>query len=83
MRVQQTPPGHTPVRQGRDQGHRDSISELVGDLVESAIEVVLTDAGISFRKTKRAERITGFDQTPDFIVPDEFNPQIVIEAKAY
>ena len=22
-----------------------------------------------------------FDQTPDFIVPDEFNPQIVIEAK--
>jgi hypothetical protein len=62
-------------------GHRDSISELVGDLVESAIEVVLTDAGISFRKTKRAERITGFDQTPDFIVPDEFNPRIVIEAK--
>ena len=62
-------------------GHRDSISELVGDLVESAIEVVLTDAGISFRKTQRAERLTGFDQAPDFIVPDEFNPQIVIEAK--
>src|SRR5207253_5332648 len=36
---------------------------------------------ISFRKTKRAERITGFDQAPDFIVPDEFNPQIIIEAK--
>ena len=79
--MQQTPPGHTPVRQGRYQGHRDSISELVGDLVESAIEVVLTDAGISFRKTKRAERVIGFDQTPDLIVPDEFNPQIVIEAK--
>ena len=62
-------------------GHRDSISELVGDLVESAIESVLTTAGISFRKTKRAERVLGFDQTPDFIVPDEFNPQIVIEAK--
>ena len=79
--MQQTPPGHTPVRQGRYQRHRASISELVGDLVESAIEVVLTDAGISFRKTKRAERVIGFDQTPDFIVPDEFNPQIVIEAK--
>ena len=36
---------------------------------------------ISFRKTKRAERIAGFDQAPDFIVPDEFNPQIIIEAK--
>ena len=62
-------------------GHRDSISELVGDVVESAIEAVLSTAGISFRKTKRAERITGFDQAPDFIIPDEFNPQIVIEAK--
>jgi hypothetical protein len=62
-------------------GHRDSISELVGDLVESAIEKVLTDGGISFRKTKRAERLTGFDQAPDFVIPDEFNPQIVIEAK--
>lgn len=62
-------------------GHRDSTSELVGDVVESAIEAVLTGAGISFRKTKRAERVAGFDQAPDFIVPDEFNPQIVIEAK--
>ena len=62
-------------------GHRDSVSELVGDSLESAIEDVLTKAGISFRKTKRAERIEGFDQAPDFIVPSEFNPQIVIEAK--
>jgi hypothetical protein len=62
-------------------GHRDSVSELVGDSLESAIEDVLTKAGISFRKTKRAERITGFDQAPDFIIPSEFNPQVVIEAK--
>lgn len=62
-------------------GHRDSVSELVGDVVESAIEDVLSKAGISYRKTKRAERITGFDQAPDFIVPDEFNPAVVIEAK--
>ena len=61
--------------------HRDSVSELVGNLVESAIEDVLTRAGISYRKTRRAERLTGFDQAPDFIVPNEFNPQIVIEAK--
>jgi len=62
-------------------GHRDSVSELVGDVVEAAIEAVLSEAGISFRKTKRAERVAGFDQAPDFIVPDEFNPQVVIEAK--
>ncbi len=62
-------------------GHRDSVSELVGDVLETAIEGVLTRAGISHRKTKRAARVTGFDQAPDFIIPDEFNPQIVIEAK--
>lgn len=59
-------------------GHRDSVSELVGDVLEAAIEAALTAAGISFRKTKRAERVAGFDQAPDLIIPDEFNPQIVI-----
>ena len=49
-------------------GHRSGVSGLVR-------------AGISFRKTKRAEKVSGFDQAPDFIVPDEFNPQVVIEAK--
>ncbi|MEW6182623.1 MAG: hypothetical protein AB1500_05520 [Bacillota bacterium] len=62
-------------------GHRDSVSELVGDSLESAIEDVLVKTGISYRKTKRAERISGFDQAPDFIIPSEFNPQVVIEAK--
>ena len=62
-------------------GHRDSVSELIGDSLESAIEDVLSRARISFRKTRRAERIEGFDQTPDFIIPSEFNPQVIIEAK--
>lgn len=62
-------------------GPRDSISELVGNIVENAIEDVLSRAGISFRKTKRAERLLGFDQTPDFVIPSEFNPHVVIEAK--
>ncbi len=62
-------------------GHRDSVSELVGDGLETAIEEKLTQAGITFRKTKRAERLAGFDQAPDFIIPDEFQPQIIIEAK--
>jgi len=62
-------------------GHRDSVSELVGDVLESAIENTLATAGISYRKTKRAERVAGFDQAPDFIIPNEFNAQVVIEAK--
>jgi hypothetical protein len=62
-------------------GHRDSVSELIGDGLENAIEDQLSKAGISFRKTKRAERLAGFDQAPDFIIPDEFNPKVIIEAK--
>ena len=61
--------------------HRDSVSELVGDIVENAIEDVLTRAGITYRKTKRMEKVPGFDQAPDFFVPNEFNPSVVIEAK--
>ena len=57
------------------------MSELVGNVVENAIEDVLSRAAISFRKTRRAERLPGFDQAPDFVVPNEFNPQVVIEAK--
>jgi hypothetical protein len=62
-------------------GHRDSVSDLVGNNLESAIEDVLDKGGVSFRKTRRAEKIDGFEQVPDFIIPSEFNPQVVIEAK--
>jgi hypothetical protein len=62
-------------------GHRDSVSGLVGEVMENAVEERLRQAGISFRKTKRAERVEGFDQAPDFIIPDEWNPRVVIEAK--
>ena len=60
---------------------RDSVGELIGEVVEVAVKNVLADAKISFRESKRAERIPGIDQTPDFIVPDEFTPVAVIEAK--
>ena len=42
---------------------------------------MLTRAGVSYQKTKRAERVPGLDQAPDFIVPDAFSPKVVIEAK--
>ena len=62
-------------------GHRDSVSELVGDPLESGIERVLDKAGITFRKTRRAEKVSGFPQAPDFIIPDENDPKVAIEAK--
>jgi hypothetical protein len=62
-------------------GHRDAVSELVGDGLESAIERVLVEAGVSFRKTGRAEKLAGFDQAPDFVIPSEFSPAVVMEAK--
>ena len=53
----------------------------MGEVVEVAVKNVLADAKVSFRETKRAERIPGFDQAPDFIIPDEFTPVALIEAK--
>lgn len=61
--------------------HRDSVSELVGQAMEDAIEDRLAAARITYRATRRAERVPGFEQAPDFIVPDELSPQVVIEAK--
>ena len=60
---------------------RDSVSGLIGDSLENAIETILFQAQASYRRTGRAERIEGFDQAPDFCIPSEYNPQIVIEAK--
>ena len=62
-------------------GHRDAVSELVGEVMENAIEERLRKAGVSYRKTGRADRIPGFGQAPDFCIPDELSPVVVIEAK--
>ena len=62
-------------------GHRDSVSELVGDALEGAIERQLVRWGVSFYKTKRAEKVPGFKQAPDFVIPSWNNPQIIVEAK--
>lgn len=58
------------------------MSQLVGNKLENAVEDALVRAGVSYRRTKRAERLPGFDQAPAFVVPSEFNPNVVIEAKA-
>lgn len=61
--------------------HRDAVSELIGEVMENAIEERLSHARITFRKTNRAERVPGYDQAPDFFVPDEYSPAVLIEAK--
>jgi hypothetical protein len=49
--------------------------------MESAVASKLDEAGIDYRPTRKAEVVPGFEQAPDFIVPDEVSPEIVIEAK--
>lgn len=61
--------------------HRDAVSEIVGEVMEGAVEDALLTSGVAYRKTKRAERVPGFEQAPDFIIPDETRPRVVIEAK--
>ena len=61
--------------------YRDSVSELIGEVMENAIEQRLRRARISFRRTGQAERIPGFEQAPDFFVPTEYAPAVIIEAK--
>lgn len=61
--------------------HRDSVSEMIGDIIESAVVAELTAAGVPFHKTGRAEKIPSFDQAPDFLIPDINDPRVVIEAK--
>ena len=61
--------------------HRDSVSELVGDVMESAIEERLSQSKIPFDRTRRAERVPGFEQAPDFFVPTKTAPAVIIEAK--
>ena len=61
--------------------HRDAVSEHVGAAMENAIEEHLATHNITYRKTGRAERVEGFAQAPDFFVPTEFAPAVVIEAK--
>lgn len=61
--------------------HRDSVSGLVGNVMENAVAAHLDRARIPYHKTKRAERIPGYEQAPDFFIPNEISPGVLIEAK--
>ena len=61
--------------------HRDTVSGQVGDIVEEAVTHVLIDAQIPYYKAGVAERFEDMDQAPDFLIPDQLTPSVVVEAK--
>ena len=61
--------------------HRDSVSEMVGELIEAEIIKQLDAYNVPYHRTERAERLPGFDQAPDFLTPNSKDPKVVIEAK--
>ncbi|MCC7352407.1 MAG: hypothetical protein IT330_01525 [Anaerolineae bacterium] len=61
--------------------HRDSVSGQVGDVIEDAVKQNLDLRGISYHKAGMAERFEDMDQAPDFLIPDQFKPAVLIEAK--
>lgn len=61
--------------------HRDSVSEMVGDLIEAEIIKQLDTYNVPYHRTERAERLPGFDQAPDVLAPNSKDPKVVIEAK--
>ncbi len=62
--------------------HRDSVSRIVGRLVEQAVEQLLERHHIEGRATRSREKIQGFPQAPDFLVPsDAPKTKVIIEAK--
>ncbi|MGC1851107.1 MAG: hypothetical protein WA687_01560 [Solirubrobacterales bacterium] len=61
--------------------HRDSVSNEVGDIIDDAVEDKLASVGIPFYRTRHRERIPGFDQAPDFLIPSRNEAQVIIEDK--
>jgi len=57
------------------------VSGEVGEIIEAEVKRELQEHAVPFYETGRAERIPGFDQAPDFLVPSAKAPQAVIEAK--
>ncbi len=61
--------------------HRDSVSGEVGDIMEEAVKGALESHKISYHKAGVAERFEDLDQAPDFLVPNQFQPVALLEAK--
>lgn len=60
--------------------HRDSVSGIVGHIIEGAISELCRRHNIDGRPTKSREKVPGFEQAPDYLIPTA-NPEVIIEAK--
>jgi hypothetical protein len=60
---------------------RDISSSLKADILEGPIEHLLRTNGIPFYKTEFREKVEGWDQAPDFFIPNKEAPKAIIEAK--
>ena len=60
--------------------HRDSVSGIVGRIIEGAINDLCERHRIDGRPTRAREAVPGFDQAPDYLIPAE-DPEVIIEAK--
>lgn len=60
--------------------HRDSVSGIVGKLIENAITELLERYQIDGRATRDRESVPGFEQAPDFLIPAN-DAKVIIEAK--
>jgi len=62
--------------------HRDSVSDIVGKLIENAVQELLDEHHIDGRATRYREVVPGFKQAPDFLIPsDPKLTKVIIEAK--
>ncbi len=59
----------------------NALSEQKGDILEDAIANLLDEEGIPYYRTKPRERIDGFEQAPDFFIPNPQSALVLIEAK--
>jgi hypothetical protein len=59
----------------------DALSGRKADLLEKPIQSLLEAHGISHYRSKPIDKIPGFEQAPDFLIPGQDSPRVVIEAK--
>jgi len=59
---------------------RDALSERKGDILEDALEALLKEHGIPYDRITD-NSIPGFEQAPDFAIPNRKAPTVVIESK--
>jgi hypothetical protein len=60
--------------------HRDSVSGIIGALIEDAIKELLDTYGIDGAMARAREKVPGFEQAPDCRIPSK-KPKVIIEAK--